>query len=77
MEIWHRLRQLWDRVLKPRVDLVDFQVIFEHFQGLLNDNQRAMELIADLGEKSGGNISSIANTSSIVPLNYKTCYSAW
>lgn len=35
-------------------DLVAFPEIFEHFQALLQDHQRVMELIADLGEKSGG-----------------------
>jgi pyruvate,water dikinase len=54
MEILRHLRQFRDLVFKPKEDLVNFQVVFEHFQELLNDNQRAMELIADLGEKSGG-----------------------
>ena len=54
MEIRRFLRQLWDKMARPQEDLVDFQVVFEHFQELLSDNQRAMELIADLGEKSGG-----------------------
>jgi pyruvate,water dikinase len=51
------LRQLRDflhRLLAPGPDLVAFPEIFEHFQGLLQDHQRVMELIADLGQKSGG-----------------------
>ncbi len=48
------LHNLWSRIVKPKPDLVAFPEIFEHFQGLLQDHQRVMELIADLGEKSGG-----------------------
>jgi len=39
---------------RHKPDLVAFPEIFEHFQALLQDHQRVMELIADLGEKSGG-----------------------
>jgi pyruvate, water dikinase len=43
------------RGLLPRKrELVAFPQIFEHFQELLQDHQKAMELMADLGEKSGG-----------------------
>ncbi len=49
-----RLRDLWSRISKPKPELVAFPEIFEHFQELLQDHQRVMELIADLGEKSGG-----------------------
>jgi pyruvate,water dikinase len=45
---------LWGKISKPKPDLVAFPEIFEHFQGLLQDHQGVMELIADLGEKSGG-----------------------
>jgi pyruvate,water dikinase len=48
------LKDLWERVFKPKPDLVAFPEIFEHFQELLRDHQGVMELIADLGEKSGG-----------------------
>jgi pyruvate,water dikinase len=48
------LQNLWNRISKPKPDLVAFPEIFEHFQALLQDHQRVMELIADLGEKSGG-----------------------
>ncbi|HZE20756.1 MAG TPA: hypothetical protein VE082_01765, partial [Desulfobaccales bacterium] len=48
------LQNLWKRITKPKPDLVAFPEIFEHFQALLQDHQRVMELIADLGEKSGG-----------------------
>ncbi len=47
-------RNLWNRLSPPKTDLVAFPEIFEHFQDLLQDHQRVMELIADLGEKSGG-----------------------
>jgi pyruvate,water dikinase len=49
-----QLRDLWHRLIKPGADLVAFPELFEHFQGLLKDHQRVMELIADLGQKSGG-----------------------
>jgi pyruvate, water dikinase len=48
------LQHLRERITKRRPEPMAFPVIFEHFQELLMDNQRAMELIADLGEKSGG-----------------------
>jgi pyruvate,water dikinase len=48
------LHNLWNRISKPKPDLVAFPEIFEYFQALLQDHQRVMELIADLGEKSGG-----------------------
>lgn len=49
-----RLQDLWHKIFPPKQDLVAFPEIFEHFQGLLKDHQQAMELMADLGEKSGG-----------------------
>jgi pyruvate,water dikinase len=49
-----QIRNLWSRIAKPKPDLVAFPEIFEHFQELLQDHQKVMELIADLGEKSGG-----------------------
>ena len=52
--MWQVLRDLWNRVGRPKTDLVAFPEIFDHFQSLLQDHQRVMELIADLGEKSGG-----------------------
>ncbi len=48
------LKDLWNKLKRPKLDLVAFPEIFEHFQELLQDHQRVMELIADLGEKSGG-----------------------
>jgi phosphoenolpyruvate synthase/pyruvate phosphate dikinase len=48
------LKDLWKRLAKPKQEVIELPVIFEHFQELLQDNQLAMELIADLGEKSGG-----------------------
>ena len=52
--MWQALHNLWERLTGPKPDLVAFPEIFEHFQALLQDHQRVMELIADLGEKSGG-----------------------
>ncbi len=48
------LQKLWRKVFKPPEDLVAFPEVFEHFQELLQDHQKVMEIIADLGEKSGG-----------------------
>jgi pyruvate,water dikinase len=48
------LHNLWNRIVGHKPDLVAFPEIFEHFQALLQDHQQVMELIADLGEKSGG-----------------------
>jgi len=36
------------------MDFISFPQVFEQFQALLENHQKAMELIADLGEKSGG-----------------------
>jgi len=48
-------RNLWHRLFKkPPRELVAFPEIFEHFQTLLQAHQKVMEIIADLGEKSGG-----------------------
>ena len=52
--MWQVLNNLWNRISRHKPDLVAFPEIFEHFQALLQDHQRVMELIADLGEKSGG-----------------------
>lgn len=48
------LKDLWNKLKRPKLDLVAFPEVFEHFQELLQDHQGVMELIADLGEKSGG-----------------------
>jgi len=48
------LKDFWKKIKRPKPHLVAFPEIFEHFQELLQDHQRVMELIADLGEKSGG-----------------------
>jgi pyruvate,water dikinase len=39
---------------RPKTEVTPFPEIFEQFQTLLQDHQQVMELIADLGEKSGG-----------------------
>ena len=52
--MWQYLKDIWHKIIKPKSHLVAFPEVFEHFQDLLQDHQRVMELIADLGEKSGG-----------------------
>lgn len=52
--MWAGFRNLWKKMFKPPQELVAFPEVFEHFQGLLQDHQKIMEIIADLGEKSGG-----------------------
>lgn len=47
-------RNFWRKLFKPPQELVAFPEVFEHFQDLLQDHQKIMEIIADLGEKSGG-----------------------
>ncbi|HEX9883730.1 MAG TPA: PEP/pyruvate-binding domain-containing protein [Desulfobaccales bacterium] len=49
-----RLRNFWQKMFKSPPELVAFPEVFEHFQDLLQDHQMIMEIIADLGEKSGG-----------------------
>jgi len=49
------LKHLRDRVFTRDQEQIRFPQIFERFQNmLLRDHHRAMEIIADLGEKSGG-----------------------
>ncbi|MGO9566915.1 MAG: PEP/pyruvate-binding domain-containing protein [Desulfomonilaceae bacterium] len=48
------LHRIFDRLIARKRELVAFPQIFDHFQELLQDHQKAMELMADLGEKSGG-----------------------
>lgn len=49
------LSQLLDRLFGRRPPSMTFPQIFERFQNmLLTDHNRAMEIIADLGEKTGG-----------------------
>jgi len=54
MHIFQRLRHLLTPARRHPQEMVDLLVIFEHFQEILADNQRAMEIITDLGEKTGG-----------------------
>jgi pyruvate, water dikinase len=49
-----RIKNLIGRLFSRKRDLVAFPQVFEQFQALLHNHQQAMELIADLGEKSGG-----------------------
>jgi pyruvate,water dikinase len=49
------LKKIWEGVRGSKAEATTpFPEIFEQFQALLQDHQRVMELIADLGEKSGG-----------------------
>jgi len=48
------LKKLWERMRRPKPETAPFPEIFEQFQTLLQDHQQVMELIADIGEKSGG-----------------------
>ena len=48
------LRNLWQKLAKKPQEMVSFPELFESFQRLLQDHQEVMEIIADLGEKSGG-----------------------
>ncbi len=47
-------RSLWTGRQRPQSEEVSFPEIFEHFQRLLAQHQRAMELVTALGEMSGG-----------------------
>ncbi|MEJ5300419.1 MAG: PEP/pyruvate-binding domain-containing protein [Thermodesulforhabdaceae bacterium] len=52
--VFRVVQNFLNRFKKPKIVSIDIAQIFEHFQKLLQNNQRVMELIADLGEKSGG-----------------------
>jgi pyruvate,water dikinase len=52
--VWSLVKELANRVLSRKRDLVAFPQLFEQFQRLLLNHQTAMELVADMGEKSGG-----------------------
>jgi pyruvate, water dikinase len=52
--VWSLFKELADRLFSRKRDLVAFPQVFEQFQALLHHHQQAMERIADLGEKSGG-----------------------
>lgn len=54
MKILQRLRAIYKSLRRPSRESLVLPVIFEHFQEILADNQRAMEIIADMGEKAGG-----------------------
>ena len=53
-KVWPGIKKLWGWLSPSKPDLVAFPQVFEQFQALLENHQQAMELIADLGEKSGG-----------------------
>ena len=47
-------KSLLEKIWRPKTETTPFPEIFEQFQALLQDHQQVMELIADMGEKSGG-----------------------
>lgn len=49
-----RIKEILGKLFSRGEDTIAFSQVFEHFQALLQDHQNAMEIIADLGEKSGG-----------------------
>jgi len=52
--VWARAKEFANRLFSRKRDVVVFPQVFEQFQALLQNHQKAMELIADIGEKSGG-----------------------
>ncbi|MGB6066564.1 MAG: PEP/pyruvate-binding domain-containing protein [Desulfomonilaceae bacterium] len=48
------LKGIFRKLFVRKKELASFAQIFDHFQGVLQDHQKTMELMADLGEKSGG-----------------------
>ena len=52
--MWSRIKKSIKRLFPRKREKIAFQQVFEQFQILLQNHQDAMELIADLGEKSGG-----------------------
>jgi pyruvate,water dikinase len=52
--VWSRIKELVARISPRKSEILTLPQVFEQFQEMLRSHQRAMELIADLGEKSGG-----------------------
>ncbi|MGC8658624.1 MAG: PEP/pyruvate-binding domain-containing protein [Desulfomonilaceae bacterium] len=52
--MWSRVKKSIRKLFARKYEKISFQQIFEQFQLLLEHHQDAMEVIADLGEKSGG-----------------------
>ncbi len=52
--MWFNAKQFLKRFFPDRREAIGFPQVFEQFQTLLENHQAAMELMADLGEKSGG-----------------------
>ncbi len=52
--MWSRIKKSIRTLISQKRESIAFQQVFEQFQVLLDNHQKAMELIADLGEKSGG-----------------------
>lgn len=52
------LKQLWsdlrNRLLRPGQPAMEPALVFERFRNVLNSNNQSLEIIADLGEKLGG-----------------------
>lgn len=52
--MWSRIKESIKRLISGKREKIPFHNVFEQFQTLLQYHQKAMELIADVGEKSGG-----------------------
>lgn len=52
--MWSFVKEIVDRITPRNSEILTLPQVFEQFQLMLQSHQRAMELIADLGEKSGG-----------------------
>ena len=52
--MWSRIKEIVERFTPRKSEILTLPQVFEQFQAMLQSHQRAMELIADLGEKSGG-----------------------
>ncbi len=52
--MWSLVKQLVHRYVSRKTDRLSLAQVFEQFQTLLQNHQKAMELIADLAEKAGG-----------------------
>ncbi len=52
--MWPSITKFWKRFRSRESENITFPQIFEQFQALLEYHQKAMEVITDLGEKSGG-----------------------
>ncbi len=52
--MWSCIKEIVERFTPRKSEILTLPQVFEQFQAMLQSHQRAMELIVDLGEKSGG-----------------------